>query len=335
MSYMESLNKENMVLTRALEATIGEFLTRKGKDVIELLITEPGAVHVEFDPKRREKLKDKPFAGDGSNWEVVKKPGITKDWVNSLIKATAKSNGTAWNEDYPAFWGMLPGQHRLTVATNEIVTSGMVAAIRVFRDIKYEWEEFGFTQDQVQQLRAIVAAGRAIAISGGTGTGKTTLLRKIINEMLHPNLHIVTVQDVHELILNHARKTELLLSRGRGASKVTWADVINLSTRLRPDVVICSELDVQNAGPSFRLLNTGHEAFMITGHANSPMDFMEAWRRNYLMDGNKGGDELLRFLARTLACIVQIKRLPDYSRRVELVVPSETNWQDLLVGDRA
>ncbi len=310
-------------LEQFLSATLGSYLLKKSEEVIEICLNGPNDLWVEYDPARVQNKKQAGFRKE-------KCSGYDMAWMAQFAELVASFNNVKMTRERPMMFGLLPGRHRVTMVQGANIGTGMSVTIRVKRNIKYEFRQFGFSEEQEAHIKRLVMEGRGIAISGSTGSGKTTLMNMLLQEIPQSE-RILLAQDIPELDPPPGGNTvELLVARGTGSTELGWSEIIDITTRSRPSVVVVGELNVENAAPSWRLLNTGHESFMISGHANSPLDFLEAWRRNYTLKTGHGGDEILPFLVRSLSAIVQIKRNHDYTRSAEVVDPKSLNWQSLL-----
>lgn len=311
------------LLGEFMSTSLGSYLFKKQQEVIEICLNAPNELWVEYDPAR---LTNKSRGG----FQREKIIGLDKAWMLQFMELVASYNNVIISKERPMLFGLLPGRHRVTLVQGANVASGMSVTIRVKRDIDYSYRQFGIDEQQELALKSLISQGRAVAISGSTGSGKTTLMNMLLREIA-PTERLLLAQDIPELDPPAGgNAVELLVARGSGATELGWSEIIDITTRSRPSIVVVGELSVDNAAPAWRLLNTGHESFMISGHANSPLDFLEAWRRNYVLRTGHGGEEILPFLVRSLAAIVQIRRNRDYTRTAEIVDPADLDWRKLL-----
>lgn len=165
-------------------------------------------------------------------------------------------------------------------------------------------------------LAAAVRARKSILISGGTATGKTTLLNALLKEAPRGE-RIVVIEDTPEVQLAHANSVGLVAVRGRlGEASVSAADLLEAALRLRPDRIIMGEIRGTEALSFLRAVNTGHPGSITTIHASSPDGAIEQLA---LIAAQAGGgmrrDELKHYIRSVLDVIVQLGR-PDGQRIV-------------------
>ncbi len=168
--------------------------------------------------------------------------------------------------------------------------------------------------------------GYTVFVSGGTSSGKTTLLNTLI-PFIPSEKRILTVEDTRELRVPHLDRNHFVPPRHTAAGvevAVDYAKIIDHLMRSRPDIVIAGELSIRNTFPSLRLLNTGHRGFMCTVHANSArLALEEAVEFNCNLAGYRIVD-LARYMLRTVDLVVQVMKVGGGQRRVtEIWEPSK------------
>ncbi len=140
--------------------------------------------------------------------------------------------------------------------------------------------------DMARFLELAVRARRNIVVSGGTGTGKTTLLN-CLSELIAPEERIVTIEDSAELQLHHDNLVTLEArprnSEGRGL--VSIRDLVRNALRMRPDRIVVGECRGGEALDMLQAMNTGHDGSLTTAHANSPRDLLSRLEVMSLMAG--------------------------------------------------
>ena len=322
----DEINPALAVLLAPLERHVAPPRERERQNIIEVSINRPGEVWITHATRGRHAVTD---------------AAITVDWAWTLMRTLAHLRGLRFNDALPVLACQLPGGHRLQAMLGANLPSGIALSVRVNRGVRHSIEEFAATPEIYARIIAAVRAGHPILLSGGTSTGKTSLLRALIS-YIPTSWRIITVEDVCEIDLpDHPNKVHIELARhSAGDNHVNYNVVLDNILRWAPDVVIPGELAPDNAEAAYRLLNTGHGGFISTVHANSPVDALEAWRRNYAMKTGRAGDDVVRFLARTLSCVVQLVREPQPDgtdrRRIATVAtrgPDGTldiPWRDLL-----
>ena len=317
-------------------APLRPWLDRRGQDVIEISVNEPGQVWVEH-------------AGD-NGYSVHRVPAISLEWARTLCHWLANYNGLGFHADLEVLSCRMPGGHRFhAVLGRQNVASSIAITIRLRRDIECDSRAFGWAPGRsfaapatsataaaveppgtLEWLLELVAAGVPVLISGGTSSGKTTFTNNIVLPAIPESRRVITIEDTHELYPPHRNRVQLLVNRvDSGHNRVTWGHMIDSVTRLNGDTVIVGELAVENAYPLLRLLNTGHSSFVTTVHANDPLEALEAFRRNIELAGRNAAGAI-SFLARTLGAVVQLVH-DGHHRKIATIAPiADLPWRDLI-----
>ena len=158
-------------------------------------------------------------------------------------------------------------------------------------------------------LAAAVRARKSILISGGTATGKTTLLNALLKEAPAEE-RIVLIEDTPEIQLTHANAVGLVAVRGRlGEASVSAADLLEAALRLRPDRIIMGEIRGIEALSFLRAVNTGHPGSITTIHASSPDGAIEQLALIAAQAGTDlGREELKAYMRSVLDIVIQLGR---------------------------
>jgi type IV secretion system protein VirB11 len=169
-------------------------------------------------------------------------------------------------------------------------------------------------------LRTAVHARKNILLSGGTSSGKTTLLNALAKE-IPAHERIVTIEDTRELRLSHLNQVCLIASKGdQGDARVTVQDLLEASLRLRPDRILLGELRGAEAYAFLRAINTGHPGSLSTLHADSPARAFEQLALMVLQAGlGLGRAEILAYVRSVIDVVVQVSRTADGRRMVTKV----------------
>ena len=155
-------------------------------------------------------------------------------------------------------------------------------------------------------------------VSGGTGTGKTTMLN-VLSSFIPDDERIVTVEDAKELQLNqeHVLCMESRPPNVEGRGEVTIRDLVKNTLRMRPDRIVVGECRSGEALDMLQAMNTGHDGSLTTVHANSPRDTLARLETLVLMAGFDLPVRAIREqMASAIDVIVQLTRLRDGTRRV-------------------
>ena len=171
-----------------------------------------------------------------------------------------------------------------------------------------------------------------ILVSGGTGTGKTTLLN-VLSSFIPDDERIVTIEDAAELQLHqeHVVRLETRPPNIEGNGEVTIRDLVRNALRMRPDRIIVGEVRGAEALDMLQAMNTGHDGSLTTVHANAPRDALARLETMVLMAGFDLPMRAIREqIASALDLIVQIERLRDGTRRISHVTEVDGMEGDII-----
>ncbi|MDO6413316.1 CpaF family protein [Sphingomonas sp. BIUV-7] len=157
-----------------------------------------------------------------------------------------------------------------------------------------------------------------IVISGGTGSGKTTMLNAI-SKMIDPGERVLTIEDAAELRLQqpHWLPLETRPANLEGQGEISIRDLVKNALRMRPDRIILGEIRGAECFDMLSAMNTGHDGSMCTLHSNSPREALARMENMVMMSDIKVPKEAIsRQIADSVDLIIQVKRLRDGSRRV-------------------
>jgi pilus assembly protein CpaF len=215
---------------------------------------------------------------------------------------------------------------------------GPTVTIRKFSKRPFTAEELvergTFTSEFVEFVKSCVQARLNIVVSGGTGTGKTTMLN-LFSAYIPNDERIITIEDAAELQLRqeHVISLEARPKNIEGKGEVTRGDLVVNALRMRPDRIIIGECRSGEALDMLQAMNTGHEGSMTTVHANSPRDALHRLETMVLMAGYDLPLRAIREqIASALDLIVQLERLRDGSRRVVAVAEIQGMEGDVIVS---
>jgi pilus assembly protein CpaF len=174
------------------------------------------------------------------------------------------------------------------------------------------------TLDVAMFLEACIRGRLNVMVSGGTGTGKTTVLN-VLTEFVPESDRIVTIEDAAELRLSqpHVVTLESRPSNIEGAGQVTIRDLVRNALRMRPDRIVVGEVRGAEALDMLQAMNTGHEGSLTTIHCNSPRDALARLETMVLMAGYDLPLRAIRQqVASALDIIIHLDRFGDGSRHV-------------------
>jgi len=177
---------------------------------------------------------------------------------------------------------------------------------------------FGSMSEKMATLLKIAGASRMnVVISGGTGSGKTTMLNAL-SKMIDPGERVITIEDAAELRLQqpHWLPLETRPANLEGQGAITIRDLVINALRMRPDRIILGEIRGSECFDLLAAMNTGHDGSMATLHSNSPRECLARMVNMVMMSDIKIPKEAIsRQIADSVDLIVQVKRLRDGSRR--------------------
>ena len=174
------------------------------------------------------------------------------------------------------------------------------------------------SQDMITYLAACVVLKKNIIISGGTSSGKTSLLN-VVSSLIPQDERILTIEDSAELQLtqDHVLPMETKPPDKKGRGQVTIRDLVKASLRMRPDRIVVGEIRGGEALDLLQAMNTGHSGSMATVHASSPSQALTRLETLSLFSGIEIPMRALREQVSTaLDVVIQASRLPDHSRKV-------------------
>jgi pilus assembly protein CpaF len=177
---------------------------------------------------------------------------------------------------------------------------------------------FGSMSEKMATVLKIAGASRMnVIISGGTGSGKTTMLNAL-SKMIDPGERVITIEDAAELRLQqpHWLPLETRPANLEGQGQITIRDLVINALRMRPDRIILGEIRGSECFDLLAAMNTGHDGSMATLHSNSPRECLARMENMVMMGDIKIPKEAIsRQIADSVDLIVQVKRLRDGSRR--------------------
>ena len=214
---------------------------------------------------------------------------------------------------------------RVNVILPPVAPKSPTITIRKFQSDKMTIEDLietgSLTQEMAEFLRACVRVRLNVIVSGGTGTGKTTLLNAL-SSFIPDTERIITIEDPTELRLQqgHVVSLEARPASLEGKGEVTQRDLVRNALRMRPDRIIVGEVRGAEAFDMLQAMNTGHEGSLGTVHANSPRDALARIENMILMAGLDLPIRAIREqIASAIHIVIQIARSPDGKRRVTAV----------------
>ncbi len=239
-----------------------------------------------------------------------------------IINRIVAGIGRRVDESSPMVDARLPDGSRVNIAIRPIAVDGPLVSIRKFSDKPFSMDrllEVGTLRPQMNDVLKAAAQGRiSMIISGGTGSGKTTMLNALSN-YIPVGERLITIEDAAELQLQqpHVGRLETRPTNTEGRGEVRMRDLVKNALRMRPDRIIIGECRGDEAFDMLQAMNTGHEGSMTTIHANNPRDALKRLEQMVSMAGMTMPAAATRAqIASAIKVIIQLQRLPDGKRRV-------------------
>lgn len=244
----------------------------------------------------------------------------------ALLRVIAQFAGRQLDQDSPILEARLPDGSRVEAVLPPIVAAGPCIAIRRHKSQALNLAQLveldSLTQESLGFLAAAVKSKRNILVSGGTGSGKTSLLNCLAS-LIEEDERVVVLEDARELQLqqSHVVSLEARAADTRGRGRVTLFDLFRASLRLRPDRIVIGEIRGEEALDLIQAMTSGHGGCMSTLHASSPLDALRRLETLALMRGLQLPLAALRQqVASAVHVIVQVERLPGGIRGVTQIV---------------
>lgn len=253
------------------------------------------------------------------------------------------------NEASPIVDTSLADGSRVNIVLKPVALNGPILTIRKFPENAITMEKLiaweAISSEAAGVLEKLVQAGYNIFVSGGTGTGKTTLLNALAG-YIPKDERVITIEDTAELQIHGVKnlvRLEVRNSTADGEYEITIRDLIKSALRMRPDRIIVGEIRGAEAIDMLQAMNTGHDGSLSTGHANSIEDMLSRIETMVMMGTDIPIQAIRKQIASSVDIIVQLGRLRDKSRRIveiaelggvcdgEIIINSLYKFKELLV----
>lgn len=316
-----SRNDKDLLITRILDEAVGygplEPLI-KDPTITEILINGFDEVYIE--KMGRLEMVDVAFRDD--------------EHVRHIVDRIVAPLGRRVDESSPMVDARLPDGSRVNAVIAPVSLSGTLVSIRKFREEPFQMEDLlGFdslNETMARFLQGVVKGKMNTLISGGTGSGKTTILNVVAASIPHGE-RVITIEDSAELRLDRPNVVgmEARPANVEGKGEVTIRNLVRNALRMRPDRIIVGEVRSGEAFDMLQAMNTGHEGSLTTVHANSPADAMRRVESMVIMAGMDLPSTVIReYIVGALDIIIQATRLTDGTRKIISISEVQKNEDD-------
>ena len=242
--------------------------------------------------------------------------------LRRIIDRICSRVGRRVDEASPMVDARLPDGSRVNAVVPPVALDGSSLTIRKFAASPLTVDElirFGtLSRATADFLEACVRGRRNVVVSGGTGSGKTTMLN-VLSAFVPYDERIVTIEDAAELQLRqeHVVRLESRPKNSEGRGAISTRDLVKNALRMRPDRIVVGEVRDAAALDMLQAMNTGHDGSLTTLHANSPRDAIARMETMVLMGGMDLPVRAIRDqIAAAVDVILQVSRLKDGSRKI-------------------
>lgn len=266
---------------------------------------------------------------------------ISDKVTETIIERIVTQVGRRIDKSQPLVDARLPDGSRVNAIIPPLAIRGPCLTIRKFPAYRFTMDDLiemgSVTSSAAMFLRACVIDKKNVLVSGGTGTGKTTMLN-ILSSFITSKERIVTIEDTSELQLHqdHVVTLESKAANVEGAGEYTIRDLVRNALRMRPDRIIVGECRGAEALDMLQAMNTGHDGSMTTVHANSSEEVIKRLEVLVLMAVDLPVASIHRQIASAINIVVQITRMPGGRRlvtQVSEVTGIDQDTQQLIVTD--
>ncbi len=274
--------------------------------VNDIMVNGPHQVYVER--KGKLELTDIRFRDNGH--------------VMNIAQRIVTRIGRRVDETCPIADARLPDGSRVNIIAPPLAIDGCSISIRKFSKKSITLDVMIRQRNMAENLGKVLKIAAAcrlnVVISGGTGSGKTTMLNAM-SHLIDPAERVVTIEDAAELQLQqpHVVRLETRPPNLEGTGEITMRDLVKNALRMRPDRIICGEVRGPEALDMLQAMNTGHDGSMCTLHANNPREALTRMENMIGMASVNLPSKAVRTqITGAVNLIVQIQRMRDGIRRV-------------------
>ncbi len=260
----------------------------------------------------------------------IEKKGTILEWnkkfssvekLEDVIQQIVSECNRVVNESEPIVDARLSNGERVNIVLSPPAVTGPIITIRRFPKEVFTMdtmiENKSITPEAAAFLETVVRAGYNVFVSGGTSSGKTTLLN-VLSDFIPSGERVITIEDSAELQIKSVENLVRLETRNAnssGCEAITIKDLIKTALRMRPDRIIVGEVRGAEVADMLQAMNTGHNS-MSTGHANSSADMITRLEAMYLQNAEIPLESIRRQIASGIDIMIHLERSKSGSRRV-------------------
>ncbi len=297
-------------------------LNQKG-GVSEVIINNPESIFIEH---------------QGDLIKINAKLNAQEVWT--FAQEVARLNQKHFDAAHPILDGTLPDGSRINMITKDYALGGPAITIRRYlktlTDLTSSASAYRLNTKWVDFFKSLIKARMNVVITGGTGTGKTTLLNLLVQEV-SPLERLVTIEDTRELSfqLPNVVRLESRTAETHGIAPLSIRDLVKNALRMRPDRLLIGEIRGPEAFDLLQVLNSGHRGSLCSLHANSPGEAITRLENLFLLAGVDVPVRAIRHsISTAVDFFIHLKRLPDGKRVVSQVTEvSGLESERVLLGD--
>jgi pilus assembly protein CpaF len=331
--FNQVLAEENLLYTRTVRARMLEWVQSDilGYGPIEPLLNDGSITEV---------MVNGPKSIYVERSGVIEKTNVVFEdnaHLMRIIDRIVSPLGRRVDESSPMVDARLPSGYRVNATIPPLSLEGPLLTIRKFAQTPFTAQDLiangTLTPNLAAFIKACAEARVNIVISGGTGTGKTTLLN-VVSGFIPASERIITIEDTAELQLkqDHVIRVEYRPPNIEGKGEVTIRRLVINALRMRPDRIIVGESRGSEALDMLQAMNTGHDGSMTTIHSNGPRDTLRRIETMVLMAGTELTLKAIREqVSSAIDLIVHMERMRDGTRRVTHVTEVQGMESDTVV----
>jgi Flp pilus assembly CpaF family ATPase len=265
--------------------------------------------------------RDQIFAEKDGVIELTGRSFLSDEMALAVIERIVAPLGRRVDRSSPIVDARLPDGSRVHAVIPPVALKGPTLTIRKFARTPFTVDDLvangALTEASAGFLRQAVVGRRSLLLSGGTSSGKTTLLN-VLSGFIPPGERIVTIEDAAELQLaqEHLVALETRPPSLEGRGEITMRDLVRTALRMRPDRIIVGECRGAEAFDMLQAMNTGHAGSMTTAHANSASDALLRLEMMVLMAADLPVRAIRQQIAAAVQLVVQLERSREGARRV-------------------